>query len=200
MTARTSMAELLLTLRGLTNAGSAEYTVNAVSYWTDQQLQDVLDRHVTQIRHEELYAIVYTGIGTIAYFDYQASRRFLETTDAGTSRFVIQNETGATISTAAWSVNYPRGLVTFGTDTEGLTRYLTGYSYDMNAAAADVWQQKAAHYVTAYDVATDNHNLRRSQIIQNCMMLAKEFAAGAAVYSVSVERSDTTGPNTSLED
>jgi hypothetical protein len=188
------MADLLLTLRGLTAAGSAEYTVNAVSYWTDQQLQDVMDRHVYPIRHEELLPLETYGTGgTVTYLDYQSPRRFLETTSGGTSRFVIQDEGGTTVGTASYSVDYPKGLVTFTADTTGLSRFLTGFSYDVNAAAADVWGQKAAHYVTAYDFSTDNHNLRRSQIIQNCLTMSKEYASGAAVYSVTMERSDTSG-------
>jgi hypothetical protein len=187
------MAALITTLRGLTNAAAAEYTVNATAYWTDDQLQTVLDRHVAQIRHEELSPIQQVGVGTISYFDYQSTRRFFETTDTGTSRFIVQDHTGATIGTAAYTVDYPRGMITFGTSTVGQTRYLTGFSYDMNASAADVWTQKAAHYVTAYDVSTDNHSLKRSQIIANCMSLAKEFGAGVAVRYVSVDRSDTGG-------
>ncbi len=188
---RASMADLLTTLRGLTTAGSVEYTVNAVSYWTDVQLQAVLDRHVTPIRHEELNPIAQVGIGSIGYFDYQSSYRFFETTDAGTARLTVQDQTGATIGTAAFTVDYPRGLISFGTSTLGQTRYVTGYSYDLNAAAADVWSQKAAHYVTAYDFSTDSHNLSRGQIIKNCLTMSKEYAAGAKVYSVSIDRSDT---------
>ena len=187
---RASMVDLLLTLRGLTNAGSAEYTVNAVSYWTDAQMQDVLDRHVSQIRHEDLSPIAKVGVGSIGYFDYQSSRRFFETSSGGTARFIVQDETGATVGSAAYSVDYPRGLVTFGTDTAGQTRYVTGFSYDMNAAAADVWAQKASHYVTAYDVSTDKHDLKRSQIIDNCLKMSREYAAGAQVFSVSIGRSD----------
>ncbi len=194
MAARTSMADLLLTLRGLTSAGSAEYTVNGSACWTDQQLQDVLDRHVYPIRHEELIPFeTYGAGGSVTYVDYQSPHRFVETVLGGTptTRFVVQDETGAAVGTAGFTVDYPRGLVTFGTATGGLTRYVTGYSYDMNAAAADVWTQKAAHYVTAYDVATDNHNLRRSQIIQSCLTMAKEYASGAMINSVSIERGDT---------
>jgi hypothetical protein len=188
------MADLLLTLRGLTAAGSAEYTVNAVSYWTDQQLQDVLDRHVYPIRHEELLPLDTIGTGgTVTYLDYQSPRRFLESTIGGTSRFTIQDEGGTTVGTASYSVDYPRGMVTFTADTEGLSRFLTGFSYDVNAAAADVWAQKASHYVTAYDFSTDNHSLKRSQIIQNCLTMAKGYGSGAAVYSVTMERSDTSG-------
>lgn len=191
--ARASMSDLVVNLRSLTNTGANDYTIAGNPYWTDKQLQTVLDRHVTPIRHEELSPIAQVGIGSIGYFDYQSSRRFFETTNGGTTRFVVQDQTGATVGTAAWTADYPRGLITFGTDTVGQTRYVTGFSYDMNAGAADVWTQKAAHYSVAYDVNTDNHGLKRSQIIQNCMMLAREFASGAMVRSVSVDRSDTGG-------
>ena len=191
MAARTSMASLITNLRGLTSAGSAEYTVNAVSMWTDEQLQTVLDRHVTYVKDQQLRPeeTLESG-GSVAYYDYQSPYRFFETTDAGTSRFIIKDETYATVGTAAYSVDYPRGRINFGTSTAGLTRYLTGFSYDMNAAAADVWSQKASHYVTAYDVSTDNHSLKRSQIIQGCLTMAREYASGAQVFSVTIDRGD----------
>lgn len=189
---RTTMSDLILTLRGLTSAGSAEYTVNGSAYWTDDQLQAVLDRHVCNVRHAELQPIGQVGAGgSISYYDYQSSKRFFETTGGGTSRFIVQDESGGTIGTAAYTVDYPRGLVTFGTATGGLSRYVTGFSFDLNAAAADVWNQKASHYVTAYDFSTDNHSLRRGQIIDNCLKMAKEYGSGGAVYTVSVDRSDT---------
>jgi hypothetical protein len=195
-TARSTMADLIVNLRSLTNAGANEYQVAGNPFWTDKQLQTVLDRHVTYIRDEILrpFDTLESG-GSVSYYDYQSKYRFLESTSGGTSRFTVKNETYAAIGTAAYTVDYPRGLITFGTTTAGLTRYLTGYSYDLNAAAADVWSQKAAHYVTAYDVSTDNHNLRRSQIIQNCLTMAKSYSSGAMVFSVSVDRSDTVGCN-----
>lgn len=186
------MADLLLTLRGLTSSGSAEYTVNGSAYWTDDQLEDVLDRHVVIVNHEELIPDQKVGSGgSVTYLEYQSAYRFFETTSAGTSRFIVQSHAGATVGTADYSVDYPRGRVTFTADTTGLSRYATGYSYDLNAAAADIWSQKAAHYVTAYDFSTDNHNLRRSQIIDNCLRMSKEYGSGGMIYSVTMERGDT---------
>ena len=43
MTVRDTMAELIADLRALTDAGTSDYTVGGVSYWSDQQLQDALD-------------------------------------------------------------------------------------------------------------------------------------------------------------
>jgi hypothetical protein len=195
--ARSSMIDVITTLRGLTNAGSADYTVNAASYWTDVQLQAVLDRHVSQITHEELRPIsTHLSGGSVAYYDYQSCRRFYETTSGGTARFIVQDQTGATIGTAAYTPDYPAGLISFTANTLGMSRYVTGFSYDMNAAAADVWTQKAAHYSIAYDVNTDNHGLKRSQIIANCMSLAREFASGAQMITLDMDRSDTSGSNT----
>jgi hypothetical protein len=189
---RSSMADLIATLRGLTAAAAGEYTVNSVSYWTDAQLQDVLDRHVTIVRDEVLVPLeaIESG-GSVSYYDYTSAYRFLESTSGGTSRFIVKDANYDAVGTASYSVDYPRGLITFTATTEGQSRYLDGYSYDLNAAAADVWGQKASHYVTAYDFSTDNHNLSRGQIIKNCLTMAKEYAAGAKVQTVSMERNDT---------
>lgn len=191
---RESMAGLITLLRSLTASTPNDYVVAGNPYWTDAQLQAVLDRHVYYVRSESLtpYEVIEAG-GSVNCYDYQSKHRFFESQLAGTpvTRFNVLDETYTTIGTAAWTADYPRGRVTFGTTTGGVSRYLTGYSYDLNAAAADVWQQKAAHYVTAYDVSTDNHNLRRSQIIQNCLVMSKEYASGAKVVNVGFDRGDT---------
>ena len=191
-TARASMADLIVQVRSLTATTPNDYAVAGNPYWTDAQIQTVLDRHVTYVRNEliQTYPVVEAG-GSTAYYEYQSRYRFFESTIGGTSRFVVQNESYTTIGTAAYTVDYPRGLITFGTTTAGLSRYLTGYSYDLNAAAADIWSQKASHYVTAYDFSTDNHSMKRSQIIQNCLMMAKQYGSGGRMKSVRFDRSDT---------
>jgi hypothetical protein len=186
------MTDLIASLRGLTATGVNDYAVNSTYYWTDAQIQTVLDRHVTAVRHEELMAFETEGAGgSVEYYEYQSHRRFFESTIAGTSRFIVQDESGATVGTAAWTADYPLGKLTFGTSTDGLSRYVTGYSYDVNAAAADIWSQKAAHYAMAYDFSTDNHSMSRSQIIKACLQMAKEYGSGGAVFSVTMERTDT---------
>jgi hypothetical protein len=201
-TARASMADLITALRGYTAAGFNEYAVAALPYWSDAQLQAILDRHCTIVTNEPMYPFETIEAGAVvAYYNYQAPGKYWESTSGGTARFVVQDETFDTVGTAAYSVDYNRGLVTFGTTTAGATRYVSGYCYDLAGAAAEVWNQKASHYVTAYDFSTDNHNMRRSQIIDNCLKMAREYTTGMAasmingggVRSVTVERSDTSG-------
>lgn len=194
MAARTSMSDLISTLRGLTGAGTADYSITGgTTYWSDEQLQAVLDRHVSQIKQERLEAspTIESG-GAVSYYDYQSRHNFFEAQLAGTpvTRFLVLDETYATLGTAAYTVNYERGSLTFGTSTGGASRYVSGYSYDLNGAASDVWSQKASHYALAYDVSTDNHSLTRSQLIKNCLQMAKEYGSNARARSILMERGD----------
>ena len=69
--ARASMADLIVNLRSLTNAGANEYTVAGLPYWSDAQIQTVLDRHVSYINHEEIYPQeTYETGGSVSYYDY----------------------------------------------------------------------------------------------------------------------------------
>lgn len=77
-TARVSMADLITVLRGLTNTTGNEYSIAGQPYWTDAQLQTVLDRHSTVVRHETLTPIPKVESGSIGYYEYQSSRRFFE--------------------------------------------------------------------------------------------------------------------------
>lgn len=187
---RNTMAKLFITLRGLTNAGTDDYTIGAVTYWNDSLLQSILDRYVIIIRDEQLKAIpaMYPD-GKFSYFDYQSKSRFFEETSGGTATFVIRDATGVVIPSTSWSADYERGLITFTADTEGVDYYLTGRSYDIYAAAADIWYQKAAHASEQIDFTTDNHSIKRSHIVASCLAMARRYEnlASVAVATSPVE-------------
>lgn len=187
MTARTSMTSLITTLRGFTNSGTADFS--------DDTLQQVLDRYKTDLRDVLLspYAVTVSP-GVAEYKDYQAPIGWFESTDSGGSaRFVVGNGLGTVFGTALWSADYENGLVSFVNDQAGSARYLTAHSYDVYAAASDVWQQKAAQAATAIDFSTDNHSIKRSHIIAACMTMANKYAGMATTggaSSVDVVRGD----------
>ena len=52
--ARSGMSALLTEFRGLAEAGTSEYSVAGPSYWSDDQLQDVLDIHRRDVIFEPL--------------------------------------------------------------------------------------------------------------------------------------------------
>lgn len=192
--ARTGMTALIEELRGLTEAGTAEYTVGTTLYWSDNALQDVLDMNRHDLYFAPLQVYPYQGAGgTLQYLEYRAPYGFLEQTSGGTAVFYVQDSTGATIGTALWSVDYRRGIVTFGSTTAGSALYLTGRSYDLNAAAASIWRKKAAHYApSSFDFSTDNHSIKRAQVYDHAVQMAAFFdgISGGAIQSVLRERSD----------
>lgn len=194
MTARTTMADLITTLRGFTNAGTADFAVGSNTYWSDDQLQAALDRYAVQVRNEVMqsFPVTVTG-GSVNWFDYQSNMRFFEKTDGGTVRFIVKDGVGTVQGTALWSADYEKGLVIFAANTQGSVYTVTGYSYDVYAAAADVWYQKAAHASEMIDFSTDNHSVKRAHIAAAALKMAQRYENMAItnVSSVStIERGD----------
>ncbi len=195
LTARSGMVDLITELRLLTESGTADYSVNAVSYWNDGQLQTVLDKYREDVIFYELEPYPVTGNGgTAEYYRYEIEEYGnFEKTTGGTAVFYLQDGTGATIGTSLYTADYLRGEVVFSSNTQGTSYFVTGRTYDLNAAAADVWRKKASHYHTSFNFSTDNHKVDRNQVYQHCIEMAEQFESmGAqAVVTMEVFRSDT---------
>ena len=50
---------------------------------------------------------------------------------------LVEDSDGDIIGTANWTADYARGLISFTADQAGTTYFVTGRTYDLNAAAAD---------------------------------------------------------------
>lgn len=191
---RSTLADLITLLRGMTDAAESQYTIGVQSYWTGDHIQTVLDRHRQDIYHEQLFSVEkWVGGGTVQWLEYQSRYRNFEATDGGTAVFEIENGVGTNVGTASYSADYARGRVTFTSDQGGTVYYLTGRSYDINAAAADIWRQKAAHYAAAYDIRTDNHGLTRSQLMKQALEMADIYDEMGGPQVVTLTRSDVMG-------
>jgi hypothetical protein len=188
------MSALIEELRGMTEAGTSEYTVGTTLYWSDNAMQDVLDNHRQDLRFQSMQTIPFQGAGgTLTYLEYTSPFGALEQTTGGTSIFYVQDSTGATLGTALWSMDYRRGVLTFVNNTLGTAIYFTGRTYDLNAAAAEIWQKKAAHYApSTFDFSTDNHSIKRSQVYDHAIAQAKFFAgiSRSAIQTVMRFRED----------
>ena len=188
--ARSTMATLIANLRGLTRAGTADYTVGTVNYWSDDQLQDVLDAHREDVYRAPMHTVqVYNG-GSVEYHDYHSGYSNLEATSGGTAIFYVEDAAGSAVGTALYTPDYNRGVVNFPADTGGSSYYLYGRTYDMNAAAADVWRTKAGQYAMAVNFSTDNHRIDRGEIIKNCLQMAGYYSQQAGATTVLINRGD----------
>lgn len=191
---RTTLSQLRDELRGMTESGTADYTLGTITFWDADQMDTVLDRHREDYIFEPLipYPVQIAG-GSTAYYEYRAGVGNFEQTSGGTTIFYIQDAAGSTIGTASYTADYLRGVFTFSADTGGSSRYYTGRSYDLNAAAADIWRKKAAHYFNAFSFATDNHRVEKEQVYKHCIEMAESFEAASqdSVITLDMWRSDT---------
>jgi hypothetical protein len=188
------MSNIITELRGLAEAGTADYSVTSSTFWSDDQLQDILDTHRIDVVFEplQIYPTVTTG-GSSLYQDYRSRFKYLEATTGGSAIFYIQDSTGATIGSSNYTTDYRRGQIQFTANQFGSVYYLNGRSYDLNAAAADVWRRKAAHVApTSFDFSTDNHSVSRSQVYTHSLEMADFFEnkSGDSTKSISLYRSD----------
>jgi len=190
MTARTGMTNLILLLRGMTDAGSVDYTIAGSPYWTDDQLQTIMDLHRVDIWREPLTSIeTYVGGGSVEYLHYQSEFINFEETSGGTDIFVVEEADGDNITTG-FTPDYYRGHLTFSSDTLGTPYLLTGRSYDLNASAADIWNRKAAHFGQAFSFSTDNHRVDKGALITNALRMAEVYNRLCPPATSTILRSD----------
>lgn len=157
---RAGMATLISRVRTLTNAGTAEYTRGTVSYWSDDHIEDVLDRHrIDLVRHKLTSEATYTGGGSVVYTRQRSAYGNLE---AGTA-LVIEDSVGDDRGTATWSADYQLGIFDFTTDQAGTALYLTARSFDPYGAAGELLEEWAASEARSFDFTTDGQTFARSQ-------------------------------------
>jgi hypothetical protein len=176
----------------MANAGTADMTIGTVSYWSDDQLQTVLDRYRTDYVDRPLYPVFETQpAGTLHAYRYISGAQNLEATDGGTAVFVVKDMAFNPSGTANWTPDYPRGEVTFIADTLGHSYHLTGRAYNLNKAAADVWRTKASYYsVSSIDWSTDNMSVKRSQVVKQAYDMAAYYDQQAGPESIDIYRGD----------
>lgn len=189
---RDGMSDLVTQLRTMTNAGSADYTtVGAVSWWTDDQVQQVLDLHRNDVYREFLEMVInYQLGGTARYFDYYWTQPNVEQRESGTAAWMLTTTSGSAIGTELYSVEYGAQHIRFVDNQKG-TVYLLNYrSYDLDRAAADMWREKAGHVADRFDVQTDNHTLTRSQLVKQYLQMADLYRKRGKPKMIRLDRSD----------
>lgn len=197
MAARSGMADLITRVRALTGAGTADYTAGGASFWTDDQLQDALDRCRLDVYDEAVPPLVtYDSGGTAEYKTYESQYDSFEATTGGTAIFYLRESGGARVGTALYTPDYERGVFEFAASvTGGSVLYLTGRSYDVYAAAADIWRQKAAHVADRFDFSADGASFKVSQLMAQYERQAqacerKSTFGNSGVTSVRMYRDD----------
>jgi len=186
MTLRTGMQQLITTVRGYANAGDSEWTITTdggiSTYWDEFQIQQVLDRHKTEFIHAPMQAVQSYSGGSIVYLQYRTNVPDIE---SGTAVFKVEDVSGTVTPT---SMDYARGIATFATDQAGKSLWWSGFAYDMNAAAADIWRLKGSHAAEMVDWSTDGHNVKRSQQVKSCLDMATYYQSRSSSEGINTAK------------
>lgn len=179
MAARTTMYALIDRVRHLIYDPAG-----ADQVFTDDEIQDALDRHRLNVHYLSLTPQETRALGeATAYYDYYAV--FGDWEDGPTVVDCNYDE----ISSEDYTFEPIVGHWTF-TESKTPPVYATGWVYDVYAAAADLLEAWAAREKLAYDFTSEGQSLRRSQKAQALQELARTYRRQQRPMSVGMVRSD----------
>lgn len=190
MAVRTGMAALILRLRALTETGATDYVVGATTYWVDQQLQDILDSHMTRVDYAELVGSPEYAAGATIWKDYETGYKDLEEVASGSPYWSLVDSTLTEVSTGAYTLDPISGVIRFAANTSGAVYWLKARSYSLTGAAAEVWRAKASHAASLYDFTTEGQSFKRSQWYDHAVAMAEKFERQDGMTFVPMYRSD----------
>ena len=173
-------------LRQMVSAGTAEYSVNATSYWSDAQLQTALDHHRKLLNFEQIEWMPYVQAGgSLAYTRGEVCSNYALI--PGTAGGTVQNAGGTAVS--SWTLDRD-GYISFAADSRGSAYFFTGWSYDMNAAAAEICENWATSLKGLVDVQSDDQQLKLSQKVQTLKDMAAGFRGRQPLVQGGMRRGD----------
>ena len=190
MTARTGMSTLIRRLRGLTHSGTADYSVDSTTWWTDDQMQEVLDANRRDYYRVPLREVETYDGGTLVSYDYYTGYGNLEEMTGGSAVWDVEDGSGNSIGTASYTPNYINGVIRFSADASGTSYYWSGRSYDLNAAAAQVWREKAAWRAGFISFSADDQSFSQAQWFAHCQQMAGLYEASTGIRTAELYRSD----------
>lgn len=184
MSVRLSVATIISRVRRLTADRDP-----AAPVFSDQDIQDALDTHRVHSRYAALRpeGTRPPSGGTIQFLDYYADGLGQWEDDAqlvdGTFNVLDPASFTADLLTGHWSFK----------QTTTWPIYVTGYSYDVYAAAADVLEEWASLLKLEFDFATHLSKFQRSQKAAACLSLAATYREKQMPITAKMTRSDLHG-------
>lgn len=186
MTARDGGSALITDIRRKTNSGTADYSTAGVTYWTDDQIQDELDKRRHDVYREIIYPADVLDPANEQY-DFYLQHCPVEGTVSGTVWFVVTDSVGSVVTN--YTLEQFTGRITFDSDTDD--NYYVDYKwFDLERTAASIWRDKAAYYASEFDISSDNHSLKRSQKVSQAMAMADYWERSAKPMVVRMKRRD----------
>ena len=188
--ARATMTDLIARLRRLLGE-PASADPDCPSAWSDNDLQTALDQHRVEVRYlpmapEETVspggAISYLDFHSVPYRNWESSP-------------VLTDATGTVLTASASELE--TGHFTFAT-SQLLGVRITGKSYDLYGAAADVLEMHAASVAGRYDFKSGDQSFSRSQHHKHLLGLVEAYRRKQRPRTVTMVRHDVSHRHDSL--
>ena len=179
MAVRNGMTELISQFRSYVQE-------SGTAIFTDDRVQQLLDNNSSYFYEDYLQRVPTKLNGSITYFEYLSSYQYLEGTASNTVR--IYNGNGTAVSN--YSSDFINGKFKFTTDTRGTAYYMDGRSFNFFKAVSEGWKEKASYYSTQFDFEVEGRKYKKSQVVKQCLDMAKEFDAKASAVMHSIDRGD----------
>lgn len=165
--------------------------------WSDDNAQELLDQHASRLLFTAITPESWpSASNTFVYRQYDLDARNIEEAESGTARWRVYNANGDTVGTADYTVDYVKGVLTFGTTTAGSTYYYDAYSYDLPGAASQAWEERAGMQADAYSFSADGASYNRAEWFKHCLQMSSYYKAqsSGASHSIPIVRGDTRHP------
>jgi hypothetical protein len=162
-----------------------------LQFFTDDDLQDILDRHRIPWRQWELTAErTLTQGGIYSFTDYFARGEGGSEVGDWEKGYLLQWGDWSTLTPATADEN--TGHWTFTDPPPGRIPpvFITGYSYDRNGAAVECWESRASAIWAKFDAQTQGASARRSQMYDHCCDRAEHFRMQQRVAVAQLVRTD----------
>ena len=180
MAVRTTMTNLIARTRTLTG------DTGSPAVFDDQAYQDALDHYMVDIRLLALRPAERIGAGgAVTFVEYFAPWSDWE---AGAT---IQTQTFATLTeTTDYTADYLAGIWTM-TASQWPPLFLSGQTYDIYRAAAEILRAWAAKLALAYDYSQNGQQFIRSQQRKALQEIAADLERKGRVLPAQARRSDS---------
>jgi hypothetical protein len=154
-----------------------EYTS---SQFTNAEMQDVLDANVTHVEERDLDWLpdLIAG-GTTVYHRAALGYRDWEEPESGTIYWRVTDSTGAIQGTSGYTLDATVGQVRFAANQAGSAYYVTGRSYDVYGAAADVWLRRQSILSDWYQFSADGASYARQQAFDHAVKMEAQMRSRA---------------------
>ena len=172
--ARSTMATLITQVRELI----ADTDVSPT--WTDDQLQDFLDRRRMEIRHVQLRVEPTYNGNVVEYNDFYSQYSYWEEDE------ILQDASGDTLT----SLTSDRTVGYWTFDNQLPPVYITGKVFDIYGAAADVLYAWASKMSLHFDFTADGSSFKRSQKRTALLEMAQQYDAKSYASTAVMSRGD----------